>query len=308
MIFNDLNRSLIQILEDNLFESKELQVLVKRDDLLHPAISGNKWRKLKYNLQEVLKQKYSTVLTFGGAYSNHIYACAAACQELGLQGIGIIRGEAVEPLNPTLRFAKDCGMELHFVSRSAYADKAHLLKELNVDQSAVFVIPEGGSNTLALKGCAELVSEVAGQLDGHLPDYWCLSCGTGGTMAGLLCAVPATAVVHGFSALKGNFHQKLITDLLREAKVEPLASWQLHTEYHFGGYARYNQRLIDFINSFKQKFGIPLDPIYTGKLFFGIMDLIRRDYFKPGSSLLILHSGGLQGIEGFNQRFGKLLL
>ena len=302
-----LQQSPIQLLEDPILTQHQLKIWIKRDDLIHPAISGNKWRKLKYNLLAAQSTKAKALLTFGGAFSNHIYATAAACQMYGMPSIGIIRGEATIPLNPTLAFARQCGMKLHFVSRAAYRNKTEVLKQLNLDRLEVFVVSEGGANSLGLKGCSEIVEEVHQQLSGKLPEYWCLSCGTGSTMTGLISARKAPAMVHGFAALKGDFHREAIQHLIESAKRKVNADWMVHTNYHFGGYAKFDQRLIDFINTFKEQHGLSLDPIYTGKLFFGVYDLIQKGYFPRGSSLLLIHTGGLQGIVGFNQRFGPLI-
>ena len=297
----------IQEISNNLLESKDIQLLVKRDDLIHPQISGNKWRKLKYNLIQAQAEAQSTLLTFGGAYSNHIYAVAAAGKLFNFKTIGLIRGERIEPLNPTLRFAEQSGMHLHFISRPIYRqkDSPDFLEKLKNDFGNFYLLPEGGTNVLALKGCAELVQEIKQQL-GKIPDYCCAACGTGGTFAGIVLGLNGQKNAIGFSVLKGNFHQVTIEQLLKNAKMEA-QNWYINTDYHFGGYAKFTPKLINFINHFKKENNIQLDPIYTGKLFYAIFDLIKNDYFKRGSSILVVHTGGLQGIAGFNQRFGNLI-
>ena len=312
--------SLIQTIQNDLLKSKGITLLIKRDDLIHPQVSGNKWRKLKYNLLAAKAQKQNTLLTFGGAFSNHIYATAAAGKVLGFKTIGLIRGERIEPLNPTLAYAESVGMELHFISRSDYRRKEEEVyqKEVREQFGDFFLIPEGGTNVSAIQGCTELVDEVKEQL-AELPDYWCAACGTGGTLSGIIKGLNGQKKVLGFSVLKGDFHQKDIEGLLHEVsrstaqvsdtlKVsDTYDNWQVNTDYHFGGYAKFKLELIDFINAFKKDNNIQLEPIYTGKLFYGIYDLIKNDYFPSGSSIFAVHTGGLQGIAGFNRRFGNLI-
>lgn len=292
-----------EIVSEELTRS-QLRLFVKRDDLLHPHISGNKWRKLKYNLQQAYEEGYQQLLTFGGAYSNHIAATAAAGQEFGFQTIGIIRGEATQPLNPTLQFAQACGMRLHFVSRIAYkSQKEVLAAEIQEQVGSCYVLPEGGTNCLAVKGCAELVSEVHLQVH-NKPDYYCLACGTGGTTAGIITALQDGQQAIGFSALKGDFLQREVEQLLQQFCQKKYSNWQINTTYHFGGYAKFKPELLAFMASFQHRFGIPLDPIYTGKLFFGLFDLIKTGYFPAGSTIVAVHTGGLQGVAGFQERFG----
>ncbi len=295
----------IQEIQHDLLQSKGILLLIKRDDLIHPQVSGNKWRKLKYNLLAAKKEQQNTLLTFGGAFSNHIYATAAAGKVFGFKTIGLIRGERIEPLNPTLAYAEEVGMELHFISRSDYRKKEDIVyqQQVRANFGNFYLIPEGGTNERAIKGCSELVEEVTSQLTA-LPDYWCASCGTGGTLSGIIKGLDGRQKVLGFSALKGNFHQKDIEELLGEKKYN---NWQINTQYHFGGYAKFKPTLIDFINTFKKENNIQLEPVYTGKLFYGIYDLIKNDYFPKGSSILAVHTGGLQGIAGFNRRFSNII-
>ncbi len=303
----------IQALAHPLCKAKQLKLWVKREDLIHLQLSGNKWRKLHFNLRSALEMGKKQVLTFGGAYSNHLYATAAAAQLMGWPAIGIVRGEAVKPLNPTLRFAQDSGMDLRFVSRSDYRRGVDLAAELGLIKADTLVLPEGGTNVLALRGCAEITEEMEEQLP-EWPDYIVLCCGTGGTAAGLIAGLKDRAEVIGFSVLKGDFHQKIIADWLlkyQQAFPDQLSSipqrWSINTQYHFGGYARFQPSLIDFINESRDNYQLPLDPIYTGKLFYGLLDLIAKDYFPPQSRILALHTGGLQGIQGFNDRHGPLI-
>ncbi len=294
-----------QEIKDSLFEQKEVRVWVKREDFIHPEMGGNKWRKLKYNLSKAREEGKRCLLTFGGAYSNHIYSLASAAHYYGFEAIGIIRGEETLPLNPTLDFARKKGMRLEYLDRSTYRKKdtpevlASLVSKFG---SNSYVVPEGGTNTLALRGCAEIADEVITQM-AMMPDYILLPCGTGGTMAGLLVGLKGRSQVLGIAALKGNFLKRNIQELLKEAGKKDYKNWQINNTFHCGGYAAFNETLIHFIRRFQNTFKIPLDPIYTGKLFFGLMELLRQGFFEKGSRILVLHTGGLQGVVGFNQRF-----
>jgi 1-aminocyclopropane-1-carboxylate deaminase len=278
-----------------------IQLTIKRLDQKHPEIQGNKWYKLKYNLEEAKKQKHQRLLTFGGAYSNHLFATAAAAKQAGMTSIGIIRGEETLPLNPTLAGATAAGMKLHYLSRSAYREKTspEFINELKAAYGDFYLIPEGGTNALAIEGTKEILEE---QDLGF--DFICTSVGTGGTMAGLLASASPSQKVLGFSSLKGDFMAKEIQLLLDKFAIDPACNHQIINAYHFGGYGKYKPELIDFIHNFKQKTGIPLDPIYTGKMMFGIWDMIKREMIPEGSQILALHTGGLQGIRGFNLRNG----
>jgi 1-aminocyclopropane-1-carboxylate deaminase len=270
-------------------------LFIKREDLIHPFVSGNKFRKLKYNLLQAKAENQQTLLTFGGAFSNHIAAVAFAGKENGFRTIGIIRGEELTGKiaeNPTLQFAQNCGMQLEFVTRETYRDKSEVafLDDLHQKYGRFYTIPEGGTNELAVKGCEEILTEDDAQFD-----YVCTCVGTGGTIAGLINSVLSHQKVLGFPALKGDFLQNEIRIF---AKENP--NWELITDYHFGGYGKVNQELISFINAFYKENNIPLDPIYTGKMVFGVIDLIEKNYFPKNSKILLLHTGGLQGISGMN--------
>jgi 1-aminocyclopropane-1-carboxylate deaminase len=268
---------------------------VKREDLLHPHISGNKFRKLKYNILQAKADGETALLTFGGAFSNHIAATAAAGKQYGFATIGIIRGEELADKieqNPTLNFARDCGMRLKFVSRETYRDKteSHFIEKLKSEFGGFYLLPEGGTNNLAVKGCEEILDEDDAQFT-----HVCCGVGTGGTIAGIInSAVPHQKVI-GFPALKG---EGLSDDICKFANQ---GSWELVTDYHFGGYGKVNEQLVTFINDFFDKTGIPLDPIYTGKMFFGVIDLINKGWFPENANVLLIHTGGLQGIAGMNR-------
>jgi len=270
----------------------DVSLTIKREDQIHPFVSGNKFRKLKYNLIQAKSDNYDTLLTFGGAFSNHIAAVAAAGKEQGFKTIGIIRGdELFEHQNPTLLFAKSCGMRLEFISRENYRLKmeAFFIDQLKQQFGDFYLIPEGGTNELAVKGCKEILIEADSQFD-----YICCAVGTAGTIAGLINSAKPQQKVLGFPALKGDFLQEEI------CKFAASGNWELISDYHFGGYGKINEDLIRFINAFHNQTKIPLDPIYTGKMVYGIADLIHQGYFPKESKILAIHTGGLQGISGMN--------
>lgn len=292
-------------LKDEYTQKAKIQLFIKREDLIHPWISGNKWRKLKYNLIKAKEDQAKTLITFGGAYSNHLLAVAAAAAENGFSSIGIVRGEETLPLNPTLKQASEnFGMQLHFVARSNYRElgEIDLIDQLEISRKNAYILPEGGTNSLAIKGCEEIIDDLVEQYD-----YICCSIGTGGTIAGLICSKPASTRILGFSSLKGNFLDKEIKRLIGHYRPDLTPIWTLLDRYHFGGYAKFNEELIKFVNSFKNRYNIPLDPVYTGKMMYGLYDLIKAGYFEKNVKILAIHTGGIQGIRGFNERFGNLL-
>lgn len=285
-----------------MLQEQGVTLWVKREDLLHPHISGNKWRKLKYNLQEARQQGHHTLLTFGGAYSNHIAATAAAGKEYGFKTIGIIRGEEHLPLNPTLSFATSCGMQLHYISREEYRRKSDpaFLEELQAKYGNVYMLPEGGTNLLAVKGCTEIVADISIDFS-HI----CCAMGTGGTLAGIVAGLAGDKSILGFPALKGGeFLRQEVEELVQAYSGKSYSNWQLVTEYHFGGYAKVKPELLHFMQQFREHHHLQLEPIYTGKMMYGVFDLIRQGYFPRGSSLVAVHTGGLQGNAGFAQRLG----
>ncbi|MCI9843462.1 1-aminocyclopropane-1-carboxylate deaminase/D-cysteine desulfhydrase [Flavobacterium pectinovorum] len=271
-----------------------ISLTIKREDLIHPFVSGNKFRKLKYNLLQAKAENKQTLLTFGGAFSNHIAAVAYAGKEQGLKTIGIIRGDELFDKieeNPTLKFAQENGMQFEFISREAYRLKNEdsFIENLKEKFGDFYLVPEGGTNELAVKGCEEILTD-----EDVAFDYVCCAVGTGGTISGLINSSKENQKVLGFPALKGDF----LTDEIRIfAKKD---NWNLISDYHFGGYGKINLELIEFINAFFEENKVPLDPIYTGKMVFGVIDLIRKNYFPAHSKILLIHTGGLQGIEGMN--------
>lgn len=293
----------IQLLESELYTKKKLQVWVKRDELIHPLISGNKWRKLQYNLEAFKQLEKKHLLSFGGAFSNHLLALAAAAQKHQIKATIIIRGDGYDDHNPTLRLAREMGLNLVFIDRANYKKREDpaFQQQLMDQYQADFLLPEGGTNAWALKGCRTIVDEITFQLSAE-PDFICVAAGTGGTSAGILEQTKQTKVLV-FPALKGDFMEKTI----RNISTTKLPAFQCFNQYHFGGYAKFKPELIQFINQFHQAHNILLDPVYTGKMFFGLEDLIQQDYFPEGSSIVAIHTGGLQGNLGFNYRFGNLI-
>lgn len=286
----------IEQLENPLYEGAGVQVFIKREELNHQEVSGNKALKLKYNLLRAKEQGHNTLLTFGGAFSNHIYAVAAAGKAFGFKTIGIIRGEKHEPLNSTLKFATSCGMQLQYVTREDYRKKKEdpFIAELKDRWGKFYMIPEGGTNALAIKGVKEMVQSITTSYD-----YYCVAVGTGGTMAGVTLGAPGSAKVLGFSSLKGNFLTKELHYLFEQLNERPSTKWEVVNDYHFGGYAKVKPELISFMHSFEQRHKLLLDPVYTAKMMYGLHDKIKRGHFPEGASILAIHTGGLQGRAGF---------
>ena len=287
-----------------LFKKNNVSLYVKREDRLHKYVSGNKFRKLKYNILEAKEQRKEVLLTFGGAYSNHISATAYAGKIHGFKTIGVIRGDELGKdlattlaRNATLKFASDNGMRFYFVSRSRYRNKmdVNFVAELKDVFGDFYLIPEGGTNELAIKGCEEILTKEDSEFD-----YICCAVGTGGTISGIINSIQPHQKILGFPALKGDFLHEEIKNLINKQ-----ADWKLITDYHFGGFAKINEELVRFINSTKAKYGLALDPVYTGKMLFGITDLIAKNYFPKESKVLLIHTGGLQGIKAMNQKLRK---
>jgi 1-aminocyclopropane-1-carboxylate deaminase len=291
----------LQILNQKIhIENASISISIKREDLLHPIISGNKFRKLKYNLKEAIKQKKSKLLTFGGAFSNHILAVAAAGKEAGFETIGIIRGDELEDKvleNPTLFKAQKLGMKFKFVDREMYRNKNEIdfRRRLELEFQDFYLLPEGGTNELAIQGCEEILTDLDNDFD-----FICCPVGTGGTISGIINCSKESQQVLGFPALCGNFLKEDIR------KFATKSNWNLITDYDFGGYAKVSDELIRFMNDFYSKYNILLDPIYTGKMMFGVMDLIEKDFFPKNSRILVIHTGGLQGIAGINAKLRKI--
>lgn len=284
-------------------QKHQVELWLKREDLIHPFVSGNKFRKLKYNLQEAKAQEQGVLLTFGGAFSNHIAATAYAAHKNGLKSIGVIRGEELVQniektlqKNATLRFAHEHGMQFYFVSRQAYREKKSndFIQDLKNKFGDFYLLPEGGTNELAVKGCKEILTEA----DQHF-DYVCCPVGTGGTISGIIESTSSTQRVIGFPALKGDFLRDEIQRFTQKN------NWSLTIDYHFGGYAKVNLELVNFMNGFFKETGTLLDPIYTGKMMFGLIEQIDQGLFSKNTRILAVHTGGLQGIAGINQQLAR---
>lgn len=274
--------------------SSNCTVYIKREDLIHPIVSGNKFRKLKYNILQAKAENKTKLLTFGGAFSNHIAAVAYAAKKNGFQSIGIIRGDELEYKvneNPTLSFARNCGMQFDFVSRETYRKKSEpdFIENLKEKYGDFYLIPEGGTNELAIKGCQEILNE-----DDSAFDYICCSVGTGGTIMGIINSSNELQKVLGFPALKSGYLKDEICKFAKNNR------WYLISDYHFEGYGKINNELVAFINTFYKQTKIPLDSIYTGKMLYGVFDLIKKGFFPVNSKILVIHTGGIQGNQGMN--------
>jgi 1-aminocyclopropane-1-carboxylate deaminase len=289
----------IQKIESKFLEEYGITLFIKRDDLIHPDISGNKWRKLKYNFLEAKKQNLDTILTFGGAYSNHIAATAAAANKYEFNCIGVIRGDELNSnSNETLKKAHEQGMRLNFISREDYRSRSEesFVNSLKEKFGNCFIIPEGGSNTLAIKGCTEIVHEIDHEFNAIVS-----AVGSGGTLAGLACGLNPNQQALGICVLKGaNYLDESVNTLIKEFSSDERTNWKINHDHHLGGYAKYNDPLIEFINQFQLDNGVQLDPVYTGKMMLAIYALIKEGYFESGTRIVALHTGGLQGIKGFN--------
>ena len=289
--------TITQTIDDPWLKSKGIELLVKRDDLLHPLINGNKWRKLKYNLLQMQSQNKTELLTFGGAFSNHIHACAAAGKIFGLKTHGIIRGPNLDLSNPTIQFAQQCGMQLHVVNRIEYKlrNDSQYLAELQEKFPDAYILAEGGTNTYAVPGCAELTQS--------LPEHDYLICptGSGGTLAGLIEGSNTATQIIGIAVLK---QAQYLTDEVRElsSKAQSQTNWQLLCDFHGGGYGKFTPELWAFCQHMDITHNLPLEPIYSGKMMYAIWNLIEQDYFPSGSKIIAIHTGGLQGLEGLKYR------
>lgn len=296
----------VQKINNQIAANAGIELYVLRLDLMHSEINGNKWFKLKYNLLAAKENNYSSILTFGGAYSNHIFATAAAGNTFGFRTIGVVRGEENLPLNPTLSFAVEKGMKLVYCDRTTYRKRntPELQAELKQRFGEIFIIPEGGCNLNGVRGCTEIMENL------DFFDTICLACGTGTTLAGISLSLNSQQRVIGFPVLKGGeFLVEEIKNLTQNYLISSLptpvknpAPWQLISDYHFGGYAKITQELITFCHKFKQEHNIPLDYVYTGKMFYGVMELLKKGFFQP-SKILLIHTGGLQGNNGIQEKF-----
>lgn len=296
----------LQKIEIPLTIEKEVDLYIKRDDLVHPKISGNKWRKLKFNFEKFKQNKYKSVLTFGGAYSNHIAATAAAGNLLGVKTIGIIRGEELSfDSNSTLLEAHKNGMELVFVSRSKYAERYERIyhEELRNIYGNTLIINEGGANFHGVLGCIEIIKEIS-----IIADYMYLASGTGTTTSGLLLGSEKTKIVSVPVFKNGGFIKDEVISMLNQFQLqqdelkEKISLLTLNLDCHFGGYGKFNSELIDFINSFYESTNIKLDQIYTAKMMYALMQDLKHNKFKSGDKIVALHTGGLQGLSSISSQ------
>jgi 1-aminocyclopropane-1-carboxylate deaminase len=284
-------------IQHKLFDEQGLKVFIKRDDLIHPIISGNKWRKLKYLLKQAQAENKTHLVTFGGAYSNHLLATAATAAKFGFKPTGFVRGEEVN--NDTLFLCRLHGMNLIFTDRESYRDKPALFNKYFAHDNSAFFIDEGGASALGAKGCSELIDELIEPYD-HI---FC-ACGTGTTAAGIINGISRHGLntqFHAVPVLKnGDFLRNEIDGFLTES-----AEYNLHTEYHFGGYGKVTDELIQFIKQFVASTGILIEPVYTAKMLYALYDLAAKKYFKPGSRILAIHTGGIWGLLGMKDKFIK---
>lgn len=282
----------LDCIENALTREQDIRLFLKRDDLIHAEISGNKWRKLKYNIEAAKQRQKKTLLTFGGAFSNHITATAAAGKYLGFKTVGIIRGEEHLPLNASLQFAVDAGMQLHYLDRTSFrnirtSDETFNPSDWNIhlemDEKDIYVIPEGGANTLALQGCREIVDEIIFDFD-----YICCASGTGTTIAGIADNLKEHQQAIGFAVLKHDNFLQEIHDKFPNTSI--CLSIQ---NAHFGGYAKTTPELLRFIYNFQEEHRIALDYVYTGKLMYHLFELIAQGFFPEKSTIIAVHTGGV---------------
>ncbi|MEO1253567.1 MAG: pyridoxal-phosphate dependent enzyme [Bacteroidota bacterium] len=287
----------IQKITHPLLKEKNIHVWVKRDDLIHEEIMGNKWRKLKYNLNQMRVNGQDKLVTMGGAFSNHIAATAAASKEFKFEAVGLIRGEELnENSNPTLKKATQSGMSFQFLDRVTFKNLRENPEKVKEQFPNHYFLPEGGTNKLAIKGCEEVLSEIDFDFDLLVTPI-----GTGGTFCGLLSGLEASKHLIGVSTLKGSFIYNEMEEMLKTYKISK-KNYSILEHYHFGGYGKFTSKLIDFINWFKENFEIQLEPIYTGKSFFAVWDMIKNNKFEKNIKIVLLHTGGIQGISGFNRK------
>lgn len=306
----DVSNSITEEIIIDSLKQRGINLFVKRDDLIHSVVSGNKWRKLKYNVELCKSRKKKGILTFGGAFSNHLVATAATCQSIGIESIGLVRGDELnENSNETLRECADLGMELIFLPRAEYKlryEKAYI-EAISIKHPNYFIVPEGGANYHGMIGCQEIMQEVKEKID-----HVFVAQGTSTTSCGIamslkehqqLHVVPALKAYDSISEMKNLFRQSGMDE---ESMNELLENVKVHNEYHFGGYGKYTDGLLLFIREFHKKNNLKLDPIYTGKVMFALLTIIQDKSFD-NSSVLFIHTGGLQGVNGVEKRSGLKL-
>lgn len=297
----------VTAIKNKLLDDKNIQLFIKRDELIHPLIQGNKWRKLKYNILQAEKKDQNTLLSFGGAYSNHLHALAAAGKQLNFKTIGIIRGENPKQLNPCLQDMLDWGMQLKFITRLEYKQKnsIKLINNLKQEFGDFYLIPEGGNNSAGIKGCSEILDELDDDYD-----VICCEVGSGTMLSALIQKNKSASTKYlGFAVMKNpqldeEIKHNLIDNTGSSGRVSTArvsTTWEINHQYHFGGFAKTSPELDEFIKNFKHENNIQLEPVYSGKMLWGILDLVKHYYFKPGTKILAIHGGGLQGLRGYPQ-------
>lgn len=287
-----------QKIENELISSHKINLYLLRLDTIDLYTGGNKFFKLKYNLEEAKRQGFKKILTFGGAWSNHL-AAAATMNNKPFLIIAVVRGEEPKVYSDTLNYCKEKGVQLHFVSRKEYRKKTshEFIEELKGKFGEFYLLPEGGSNAFAVKGCREIIDYAPIDFD-----YICTPVGSGGTLAGISTGLNTHQQALGFSALKGaEYLSDEVSKLIQDAGGIQDSEFKIINDYHFGGYAKITPELLAFKNDFETKFTIPLDYVYTAKMMYGIFDLIQMSYFKKGSTVVAIHTGGLQGNKGFEK-------
>jgi 1-aminocyclopropane-1-carboxylate deaminase/D-cysteine desulfhydrase-like pyridoxal-dependent ACC family enzyme len=287
-------------------EKRGIRLFLKRDDLLHPSIQGNKWRKLHLLLESLRAQQIEGILSFGGAFSNHLHAVAAAGKEFGFHTLGILRGSSIDLENPTLKFAQYCGMHLIPVPKKVYDQglESPEIQAMIQQYPNYYVLPEGGVTRLGVLGCVGIGQEILNEMQGLAPKHVCVPAGTGCTAAGTLAGMAGKGQLWVFPAAKYGVDAAKIRDLCTLADLPVYENVALITDYHFNGFANMPDDLRDFVVEFQQHTGILLDPIYTSKMMRGVFDLLEKDFFAPNAHVVALHTGGLQGWDGFRYRFG----
>jgi len=283
-------------IKSNLLHQKQVEIFLKRDDLIHEIISGNKWRKLKYNFQQAKSQGHNTILSYGGPYSNHLHALSYACNKIGFDSIGIVRNGESYKDNSTLSFCKENNMKLYYLDRSNYRFNKYsqeILNDVKKKFSKFYIIPEGGNNFLGVKGCEEILCE-----SNLNYDYVCAPVGTGCTASGLIRSMNNCHKFIGFSPFKKNIEQQ--KNIMHFCDFKLYNNWSLISDNHFGGFGKIDDNLINFVRQFKLNHSIELDLVYMGKLFYSLFYLITQDFFLKKTKILVLHTGGLQGVQGFN--------
>ena len=288
----------LELFDEETFSPLGLKVWIKRDDQIHATVSGNKWRKLKLSLEFAQREERSPIISFGGAYSNHLYSLAHAAREIKLPSVGLVRGEIDDPGNPTLQACREQGMTLFPLTREEYRQRAHesYIARWQARYPNALIVPEGGSNALALPGCRELAKELGPNFD-----YWLLPTASGGTLAGLASQGYATKIL-GIAVVKDTSLANRVQSLLADSGQTGPSPWQLLHDFTLSGYAKFDANLVGFLADCYARTGVPFDPIYSGKAVYALYQLAEKGFFPPGSAIVFIHTGGLQGILGLIQR------